>query len=119
VTGVQIAYSHFDRIPSSIFTNFGEVKRLKILKSKIDKIDREDFAYADDLQSLEIIDSAIGSISSGAFVLLRNLEEVVLNGNRISNYETPYDNRLEKLKTIKVDGQDFGFQNEEVGKRRV
>ncbi|KAG5678238.1 hypothetical protein PVAND_007930 [Polypedilum vanderplanki] len=119
VTGIQIAFSHFDRIPSSIFINFGDIKRLKIFKSKIDKIDRDDFALATNLEFLEIVDSDIESISSGAFTLLENLQEVKLNGNKIANYETPYDNRLQKLKTVQVNGQNFGFYNEEVGKRRV
>jgi hypothetical protein len=105
VSAIHITNSYFERIPTYIFDNFNKIKWLKISDSKINRIDRDDFKKAADLEFLEIYDSYIGSMSSGAFSQLRNLEEVELNGNKIKKFENPFDDRLEKLNKIMIDGK--------------
>lgn len=105
ITAIAISLSDFDHIPSSVFTSFGDVTRLKIMHSTIKEIQPENFLLAPHLRVLEIEYTKIGKILPKAFQNAKNLQEVKIENSRIGNFAENAFDGLENLRDIRVNGK--------------
>lgn len=107
ITAVAISLSDFLHIPSSVFTNFGDVSRLKIMHSKVKEILEEDFTTATHLRVFEVEYTKVGKITSKAFELAKNLEEVKFENCEIEDFADDAFEGLEKLKEIRLTNNTY------------
>lgn len=107
ITAVAISLSDFLHIPSSIFTNFGDVANLKIMHSKVKEILSEDFSTASHLRVLEVEYTKVGKITSKAFELAKNLEEVKFENCVIEDFADDAFDGLKNLKEIRLSGNTY------------
>lgn len=105
ITAVAINFSDFDHIPDSVFTNFGDVTRLKIMHSTIKEIQPENFLLAPHLRVLEIEYSKIGKILPKAFQHAKNLQEIKIENCNIENLAEDAFEGLENLRKVHVNGK--------------
>lgn len=105
VTAIVITFSDFNHIPSSVFTNFGDVTRLKIMHSTIKEIQPENFISASHLRVLEIEYTKIGKVLSKAFQHAKNLEEVKIENCEIGEFSEDAFEGLKKLREVHINGK--------------
>lgn len=107
VTAISIAFSEFDHIPSSVFSNFGNVMRMKFYGGKISYVKKESFTTATHLRFLEIQDTKINEITSNAFEGAKELEELTLENCKIGKIADDAFVGLTKLKKLKLTGSSY------------
>lgn len=107
VTAIAISLSDFEHIPRKIFTQFGDVTRLKLMHSTIKEIRAEDFSTAPHLRVLEIEYTKVGKISSKAFEMAQNLEEVKFENCEIGDFADDAFDGLKNLREIRLSGNSY------------
>lgn len=107
VSAIAISLSDFEHIPSSVFTNFGTVSRLKIMHSTIKEIRSEEFSAASELRTIEIEYTKVGRVNSRAFEHAKNLEEVTFGNCEIGEFSNDAFEGLEKLREIRLNENSY------------
>lgn len=107
VTAIAISSSDFDHIPSSIFTNFGDVFKLKFNGGSLKVIQKESFATATHLRYFEVSDAKIEKIYSRAFQGADKMEEIKLINCDIGEVAVDAFEGLNSLKRLKLKGSKF------------
>lgn len=107
VSAIAIASSEFDEIPSSIFTNFGDIFRFKFFQGRVKTIKKESFVHATSLRAFEMIESQIEEISPNAFEGAVNLEEISFENCKIGKIAENAFAGLPKLKSLHLNGTKY------------
>jgi hypothetical protein len=111
VSAIMISQSEFDEVPSSIFTSFGDVFRLKFNGGKLKKLKKESFVNATHLRSFEAYNTTIEEISSSAFDGATELSEIALENCKIGKIAEDAFAGLENLKKVRLTGSKYPNAN--------
>lgn len=107
VSAISIAFSDFDEIPSSIFTNFGDIFRFKFFHGKVKTIRKETFEHAPQLRYFEMVESQIEEIGPNAFEHADKLEEISFQDCKIGKIADNAFAGLANLKSLKLNGTKY------------
>lgn len=111
VTAIMLTYTEFEEIPTEVFTNFGDITRLKINASKFKVIKKESFATAPHLKFVEFFDTNIEKITSRAFEEAEEIEEITIEDCDVKKIAPDAFAGLDNLKRLKITGSKFSNTN--------